>query len=228
MSNLGFQVLQWDIKWGAEYDLLQAKHRSLIRGWILSRLVVALHLGIPCSSWTRARDRPGGPPPLRSDSEIWGLPDLRPGDAVAVHRDNVLAKFSASVLFVCRHLRVPATVENSQTSRLWLAPPIKRFLSCARVSLAVTDFWQPGEKWLKPTKVGGCFVDLQALERRCRFRILKHCSASGEQHVCLQGQTAQGRPFARQLAKILKEGVISCRVVVLCRVINQPSAMPTS
>eukprot|EP00969_Alexandrium_andersonii_P273834 12103307-Alexandrium_andersonii.AAC.1 len=37
-----------------------------------------MHSGTPCSSWSAARWRPGGPPPLRSWDHPWGLPGLAP------------------------------------------------------------------------------------------------------------------------------------------------------
>ena len=78
MANEGFYVLLWDITLGPEYGLLVRKNHGLLLGWIRAGLVIAMHLGTPCTSLTRARDAPGGPPPLRSNELPWGLPNLRP------------------------------------------------------------------------------------------------------------------------------------------------------
>jgi hypothetical protein len=167
MASRGYHVLRWDLKWGPSYDLFRAKNRSLLRGWILSRLVVALHIGTPCYTWCRVGETLGGLPPLRSDCSVWGLPDLKPGELLSTTRANVLAKFTASILFVCRHMRVPAVATHPEASRLWLCPPIKRFLRCARVSVVSTDLCQWGGPWLRAFSIMGCFVDLDSLRRRC-------------------------------------------------------------
>eukprot|EP00959_Pyramimonas_sp_CCMP1952_P215418 4507148-Pyramimonas_sp.AAC.1 len=57
-----------------------------------------------------ARDRPGGPPPLRSSSHPEGLPDLSPGDALKL----ALA------------LGVPVGPENPGSSWLWKQPVARR------------------------------------------------------------------------------------------------------
>ena len=36
----------------------------------------AVIVGPPCSTWSRAKFRPGGPRPLRTRSEPWGKPDI--------------------------------------------------------------------------------------------------------------------------------------------------------
>ena len=157
MARRGYHILAWDILHGEVYDLLNAKNRSLLRGWVLSRAILAVHLGTPCNSWPRAGDRPGGPPPLRSNVEIWGLPYRRPGDQVSIHIGNVTTRFTASFLFACRHMRVPASIENPATSRLWIAPPILRSLAASNVSVQVTDFCQWGASWMKATMFAACF-----------------------------------------------------------------------
>ena len=60
VANLGYPVLLWDLALGAEYDLLLSENRNLIRGWLLAGLLLGVHQGIPCNSWSRARDIPGG------------------------------------------------------------------------------------------------------------------------------------------------------------------------
>eukprot|EP00959_Pyramimonas_sp_CCMP1952_P038997 816801-Pyramimonas_sp.AAC.1 len=35
-----------------------------------------MHAGFPCETFSRARDRPDGPPRLRSQEHVWGLPSL--------------------------------------------------------------------------------------------------------------------------------------------------------
>ncbi|CAK0803320.1 unnamed protein product, partial [Prorocentrum cordatum] len=61
-----------------------------------------------------------GPPPLRSDLHVMGLPDLAPRDAEKVRVGNALMKFSASLFMLCQAVRVPVAIENPHMSRIWL------------------------------------------------------------------------------------------------------------
>eukprot|EP00972_Heterocapsa_arctica_P075071 11077880-Heterocapsa_arctica.AAC.1 len=62
-----------------------------------------MHLGTPCTSLSRARDAPGGPPQLRSNEFPWGLSGLRPCDEQKVLVGNVLARFSCHL---CREAKL--------------------------------------------------------------------------------------------------------------------------
>ena len=72
----------------------------------------------PCNSFSTARNRPGGPPPLKTNEEPYGLSDLRPSDAEKVRAGNVLAQFSLGVSEDCSAAKIPVTVENPNASRL--------------------------------------------------------------------------------------------------------------
>ncbi len=93
-----------DIRWHLKNDLLSPSVQSRIRGWIRSGLICAVWMGTPCNSFSRARDRPGGPPPLRSDDHPNGLPDLAPHDQEKVRVGNILARFSISIFQCCAYL----------------------------------------------------------------------------------------------------------------------------
>ena len=119
---------------------MRNKGRALILGWIHSRQVCAVHLGTPCQSFSRARDQPGGPPPLRSDALPLGLPDRRPGDQRAIEIGSALMVFSASVMRACARFMIPATMENPGRSRIWLCPPIVRLINRSAFSFSFTEF----------------------------------------------------------------------------------------
>ena len=105
----GWVVLLWDITLGAEYDLRNVANRRKISEWIRCRWGIAFHLGTPCESFTRARDVPPGPPPLRSDACPLGLPDLRPKDQMKVLDGNLFMRFSAWLLLLGKRFRVPGS-----------------------------------------------------------------------------------------------------------------------
>ena len=101
-------------------------------------------MGTPCHSFARARDRPGGPPRLRSDERPLGNPDLRPYDQLKVTQGHRLMRFSCRVLLIALQLHVPFTLENHRNSRLWLCPGVKK--SCCDVPqtqlmLLLVCFW---------------------------------------------------------------------------------------
>ena len=67
-------IVEFDIRWGDRYDLVQKKQQQqLVRGWLTAGWVIAVWMGPPSSSFSRARDRPGGPPPIRSDRQPLGF-----------------------------------------------------------------------------------------------------------------------------------------------------------
>ena len=101
-------------------------------------------LGTPCNRFSRARDQPGGPPPLRSDLQPLGLQGLRPGDALKVKLGNALLRFSVKFLCVCLLMMIPCTLENPARSRLWICPPMVAFLRrrlVQSVQVGVLCFW---------------------------------------------------------------------------------------
>ena len=129
--------------------------------------MAAVHLGTPCASFSRARDRPGGPPPLRSNAMVGGLPGLRECDQVKVTVGNLLAAFTISILTVCKRMVIPGTAENPQTSRLWIFPCVANFLQVKGVVSVTADYCQFGMPWRKSTRIIGVNVALDRLERRC-------------------------------------------------------------
>ena len=67
-------VISLDLAYGCQNDLYDVE--------VVKRLVQkgrelfwsGVHNGSPCSTWSRMRSQPGGPPPLRSRTYPWGLP----------------------------------------------------------------------------------------------------------------------------------------------------------
>lgn len=145
--------------WG-EYDLTKRANQQLILHWISSGQIRAGHLGTPCNTFSRARDRPGGPPRLRSDSQPLGLADLRTVDQLKVRAGNVLMWFSCRVLHMARRLRLPFTLENPLRSRLWLCPSVRQLMRCPNTWIQDITFCAFGIKWKKPTRFFSVCFDL--------------------------------------------------------------------
>ena len=68
-------------------DATSAEFLGLIEKGLADGLIDAVHVGTPCSSSSRARERPNGPPPPRGNEWPWGLPDLRAADDLPRHSE---------------------------------------------------------------------------------------------------------------------------------------------
>ena len=164
-------VLLWDISLGPQYDLRDARNRFRMGEWIRCGFVLGLHLGTPCESFTRARDVRPGPPPLRSNEQPLGLPNLRPGDQLKVLTGNLFLRFSVWILQLPLQFRVWATLENPQRSRIWLCPPMLALMRRPRVSLYTTHYCF----WGKPFKQATSFLAVNMVLKRL---ISAQCHAS--------------------------------------------------
>ena len=200
-------VLEWDILNGPLWDLTRRDARRALRGSILAGHVWGLHMGTPCSSFSRARDRgpprqpgvPSYPCRLRSDTEPWGMCEVwHPKDRAAIDLGNSLARFSHSLALLARHMSLPLTVENPAGSRLWALPPFASMLRWPHSHNIVTHFCAWGTCWQKPTRVWGLHVSLTSLEHKCSGRAT--CSFTGHAHQGLSGRSPQG-PFWTKVAE---------------------------
>ena len=63
---------------------LHLKKRMPIVGWVQAGLIVGIHLGTPCNTFSFAHDARPGPPPLRSNERPLGLGERA---AVGLFRD---------------------------------------------------------------------------------------------------------------------------------------------
>eukprot|EP00438_Fugacium_kawagutii_P028256 Skav200691 [mRNA] locus=scaffold6391:1205:6504:+ [translate_table: standard] len=188
--ELGCPVLAWDITMGPQYDLTRRSNQRKILNWMEKGYIRAGHLGTPCNSFSRARDRPGGPPPLRSDGCPLGLPNLREADQTKVRIGNSLMYFSCMVLRLALMLHIAVSMENPGRSRLWICPSVKKLLSRRFTSLVDVTFCAFGTPWKKPTKIFGVHLDLSHLScYYCRGSKRGICLFTGKPHVALMGQS---------------------------------------
>ena len=176
---------------GAQYDLTCRKNQQLLRGWVSANLVWGFHLGTPCSSFTIARS--GRPPPLRSAGCPLGLPNLSPADMERVKIGNTLASFSAGLLLLGRRLGLPCTIENPQSSRLWIYPAFVALAQHADFSMALTHMCMYGTPWKKATSIAGFNICVAAVDSyQCHSKVRGCCARTGLHHVHLRGSTNTG------------------------------------
>ena len=140
-------------------------------------------LARPATVFSRARDRPGGPPRLRTDDKPLGLDGLRDVDAGKVRVGNTLMYFSCRILRLAMFWRIPFTLENPERSRLWLCPAVKSLLRRRGTSSVVVHFCAFGTSWKKPTRFFGVNVELDILQQYI-------CKSFKAGAMCIQWQTA--------------------------------------
>ena len=93
--------------------------------------VVAVHLGLPCGTSSRARELPlpkalrmagvPEPPPLRSAEFPLGMPNLAPGHQRRVDSANSLYKLAIDIIVWSYHNDVVLSIENQQTAGFGLS-----------------------------------------------------------------------------------------------------------
>lgn len=205
-------AFELDISHSPECDLLLRRVRQLVRGWVRSRLILAIWIATPCHSLSRARNRPNGPPPLRTRQYPLGLPGLSPNDQLKVERGNTLATFSFSLFLLARSLNVPVVIENPSTSWLWQLPGALNVLRIHNTHILDFDFCAFATPWRKRTRLLYCHVNLDSVQPcKCSGRGL--CSFTGRPHQVLEGKNGDGI-FWTHIAEPYPKGV--CRLVVKC------------
>ena len=198
-KTCGWPCLLWDITLVDDYDLTVRKNQWKIFEWLRAGQIIAGHLGTPCNSFSRARDQPGGPPPLRSDSQPLGLPGLKPHDAKKVHLGNILLRFKVRLMILALVHFVPFTVENPRRSRLWICPPMVAFLRRRTVQIGLVDYCMFGMPWKKSTQLAGVHISFEQFSSyRCIGSKRGCCLRTGKAHLPLAGQSSSGVWLTKQ------------------------------
>jgi hypothetical protein len=75
-------------------NVLDPKFCSKVVAWLRSGKVVIVHFGTPCTTFSRARRYDGGPPPLRSNEFLCGIPGIPVEDMLAVQQGTAFLELS--------------------------------------------------------------------------------------------------------------------------------------
>ena len=133
--------------------------------------VVAVHLGPPCGTSSRARDkrRKSGPDPkpLRSEKFPNGLPHLVGTDLLRVRSANQLYDITARIYEYCCANGIFATVENPARSYMWLTDPFSNIHKRNRRCSAILHHCMFGSKRKKATKLLANFHQISKLAVLC-------------------------------------------------------------
>lgn len=154
-----FDILNGDI-----YNLLNPGIQDFIMGLLISGNIWWVHLGTPCTVWSRAR------------RNIRNFKRARQKERQGI----AFALFSCRVIRECLKRNIAFTLENPKTSRLWQFSPLAELMKDRRVGMLEWDMCQYGESYKKSTCLMTNELGFQSLARRCQ---------GGHKHVHLQGTT---------------------------------------
>ena len=108
-------------------DLTNDNHISIFKQLCIHSRPCLIFCGFPCGTCSRTRDKrlPAdlgqghGPPPLRSDQHVWGLPNLSPTNQHEVNQANKIYQLILWIMEFCIQTGCLLAVENPHRSYLW-------------------------------------------------------------------------------------------------------------
>ena len=92
-------------------DITDARVVHHIKMLIQEGYLLYIHFGTPCSSFSQARRNDGGPPPLRNEEYITGLPGLSQLDQAKVEMGNFLLDVTVELIKCCQQHGVKWSIE---------------------------------------------------------------------------------------------------------------------
>ena len=195
-AGLRIVVRTYDVGYGPEFDLLQPEVLERLHQEIRAGRGDGAHSGAPCSTWSRARFRPNGPPPLRTRDRPWGLPRLSAADRKKVDQHSALLVNGLECLELLAELGAPGTAEHPEDPgrapfpSIWATELYQSFEKKAhyvRISFPQCAFEADSEK---PTTL----AYHKLLDAEKRFAGLRCTHAA---HVPLIGKDADGKFLTR-------------------------------
>ena len=132
----GFIVMPIDHKQNRFHPLAKICNLSLTEQsswdylfWLLDNEVIEFcHAAPPCGTCSRARELPGGPPPLRNEAFPWGFEDLSSDQRARVDAANKIYVGLARFILALISRNILYSVENPRNSLLWELPIWEKIL----------------------------------------------------------------------------------------------------
>ena len=198
LCDIGIPTFPFDICLFPSHNVLDSQIHYFFRNLIASHRVLLIWLGMPCTTFSRARRNDGrGPGPLRDSENVWGLAGLRPHDRHKLNEGNALFNFTLDIARLCYKYGIPLVIENPLTSIAWEVPSMQQFIQRPGVHICDLDFCQFGERWKKPTRLVYFALDLKLLCKTCQGSHHK-CSQSKRPHIALIGRDSSGTWWTRR------------------------------
>ena len=127
-----------DILYNADFDVLNSLFFAIMLGLISKRLIRALNLGLPCSSFSMAVNR-FKPYAMRSAREPGGLCDLPPHREEKARLRNALAEISRRLADAQERAGNFWTLEQPATSLMRLSELIAALIGFDHIYVVTTD-----------------------------------------------------------------------------------------
>ena len=168
-----------ELKLGGHFDMRRRTSQETVLSWVRSGRVAYLHLGTPCTVFSRARHN-------------------------IVHRQRAeekervgleLALFSIELIVACIRYGVKWSLENPRSSRLFDLPVLAQLLQRSDVIKVNLDFCRYMEHYKKPTTIYTNFLELRKLEKQCNHK--KHAVVLRGSEVVTEGDRRQSVPKTR-------------------------------
>ena len=187
-------------------DLSDRAQAQIVIDLLKSGNVALIHAGVPCGTCSRAREIPlksgrPGPPPLRSQEFLFGLPGLSDVDQLKVTKANSIYSNVADIIDEAISLGVLVQIENPKNSWLWQMP---RYASLLERGFFDTVFqhcrWNPDTLPSRPkwTKLRSNISELSEMEGSCNR---KHVHLGWGQHASGQFATADEAEYQEALCE---------------------------
>lgn len=149
------------------FDVVDVRKWDFFMQLVTLAAIAFAHFGTPCNTLSAARKDDGGPPPLRSVDQPWGLPGLSPDNEALLFLGNLFLIRTAEACEMIVRMGGNFSVENPLHSLLWIVPA---FLALARetrafaVELDQCMFQAPS---MKPTQLLVSHEAFQIMAIRC-------------------------------------------------------------
>ncbi|CAE7202888.1 LRRC45 [Symbiodinium sp. CCMP2592] len=168
VSNLGLdRIAPIDVLHGEEVDLLLPQHQASMRKLCSSGLVRVAVAAPPCSSFSRARLKPGGPPAVRTPAHPHGIPAPSQRQQAELQRSDKLHELCRELLTLVLLSGGLVLLENPSSSLLWLTDPRKAWIRhhcLSAVEVAACNFGMNAKKsWTFVSNL----ADLSSLASTC-------------------------------------------------------------
>ena len=188
-------TISLDICRDPSHDLLDDNLFGQLRQWCFSGKIFGFIAGFPCNTVSRARFRPGGPPPLRSRTNIFGLPGLEGKHLVACDRGSELFVRTLDLAYGVTKAGGRVLLENPADPgppfpSFWKSSPFNRMRRSCGWMVVTGDQCMLGGPTRKRTSLATNIENMDA------FNKLKCCH---KVHVKLIGYDSCQRKFATQI-----------------------------
>jgi len=136
MKKTGFSVFPVDHEFNTHktavstvcLNLQDPNSQALVEAMVSQTKPAGVHLGLPCGTCSRARDKPlpqhlraqfHDPPPLRDANNLLGFPTLMGTQALKVNIANDLYRWGVKMMYICWKNNIRFSIENPERSWLW-------------------------------------------------------------------------------------------------------------